>query len=169
MITVFQPLIDEHRTAQEKDLFQWSGNPPSLDGVYNLGDHRGWTVHAIETYRAGDAYIWLAHCFPQGENSLFEGRGTVHDLLQIATNLSFYLHLSPDEMVLGHGWRMAGDAPTGRLYGSVPTADPECFDTVDLPWYVDTIDTYKPVGSGNYSAIHVCHCVPVNSEQLILV
>lgn len=169
ILTIYQALVDEQRTPAETDTIRWLPAPPTTDDCLSIGDHRSWEVCQVETYSDGLDEVYLATIYPQGGDTMEAGKGTIHALKQFSQSLSYYVQLSPSLEVLGHGWRMNGDAPIGRLTAARPTTHPTLLETVELPWMVDLIDTYTPDDGVSYSAIHVCRCLPVSQSALILV
>ncbi|PSB29889.1 hypothetical protein [Stenomitos frigidus] len=169
-LTIFQPLINEQRHQQEQQNIQWDLAPPEVGSLITTGGDRRWQVFAVEEYKSENCSVYLAHIHPEGEPLPVPTVGTIQALRQFSPYLSFYIHVAPDDSFLGHGWRMNGDAPIGQLLthggSGVETEDGIKFENVYLPWVVDLIDTYKPVGEASYTTIHLCHCLPVALPEM---
>jgi len=134
--------------------------PPPLGYNSALSDDRRFEVQNVETYTAKDGReVHLAFC------GLYNSDPMPYESLmyrQEYPNLSFYVVLAPNDLILQSGWRMRGDHPTGQLYEAVGTQHPTLLDERPLPWMVDQVKTYKPadeIGGGAYAAIHVCGAI----------
>lgn len=72
---------------------------------------------------------------------------------------SFDIQIAPDRSIIRNGWSMEGKPRTGRLVNYEPTNHETLMRAVPSRWYVDQIETCKPVEQGSYKAIYLCFCV----------
>lgn len=162
---VFQPTNSEQlESARGEHLATISldAEPPRVGENVSLGSERKWFVVHVETYYQDLKPLHLAMVSLKDEPG---GEWTATWMRSRSPDLSFYVQVSPDHQVLGCGYRMLGDAPTGRLYGATPTNHPTQFQEVPRPWVTDLIDSYRQ-DDGLFSAIHVCNCLPDTIPEL---
>lgn len=136
-------------TANEVDqeLIQWSDTAPSV-GDKIPGTHQ--PVGKVEFYRGELETVCLAISRP----TYGDGAHT------------FDVQLNPAHQVLGYGMSMEGKPTTGRLVNYEPTGHETLMRAVPTRWYVDQIETCKPVEAGSYKAIYLCFCVDAPLQQV---
>lgn len=167
-IIVYEAIDDHatiHRAGEQSERVEMADRPPIVGDVVGMGSNRQWQVLTIEIYVNTPHTVILALVHPIGVTIPLrtEWNQTTWKAgyPAISTNL-----LMRNGALEYYGKSMEGDAPTGRLYGGEATEHPTLLKPVPLPWAIDTVDCYKPVGNSSYSSIHICHCVPVSLPEM---
>lgn len=167
MLVVYEAIKDELRELEETDLIRFS-EAPQIGQTLAIGSERRWSVVDVETYTRQDKTVYVAMIHPEDAEVPDRSTWAVREMQAWSDNLSFDVQLW-QKSILGSGWSMEGIAPTGRLYGSKPTNHESLMERYARPWAIDIIETYRPMAGGSYTAVHVCHCVPVSLPELAIV
>jgi hypothetical protein len=151
-----------------------SDRRPKYGEVADLGGDRLWRVIQIET-------MWTNSLFDEADNRLHVALCALESspfepwtaawMRERSPDLSFFVQLSPAGDILASGYAMDGEPPIGRLFGAVATDHPTLLQEVPLPWFVDTVDTYRgDYGESGalFSAVHICHCKAVSVPELAI-
>lgn len=166
---------DQLRQTEISSRVEWYDRALAIDDLVQMGAHsfeeKRWKVVRANSYEAislGQSLsrVDLIHVHPDELPVPLESDWEAISFLRDYPDTSLYIELSPDSSIISYGYQMNGGHPVGRLYGSEPTDHPTLLKPVPLPWTIDQIDTYKPIGSGSYTAIHICHCTPVSLPEL---
>lgn len=172
MITVYEA-IDEgvvnFANSEDSQQVKLSESPPNLNDKVSMGSHRLWQIVALETFSGEAESIMLALVHPIDLEipDRSEWLRTIAKAEYVAISLE--LKAMPNSALQLGGWSMEGKPSHGRLMGAEPTDHPTLMRQVPLPFMVDSVDTYKPLGDCCYTAIHVCKYVDSPLPELATV
>lgn len=134
--------------SNEDNFIQSHDAPPLIGETCSLG-----AIASLEFYKGELETVCLALTEPK----------TYAD-----SSHTFDIQLTPDRSIIKYGWSMIGRAPTGRLMNYEPTSHETLMRPVPSDWCVDRVDTCKPLETGTYKAVHICHCVKVDQPVAVL-
>jgi len=126
--------------TSDSEQIQWADSAPFVGDRIPGTDQ---TINQVEVYRGEQETVYLA----LGRETFGAGEHT------------FDVQLRPDRSILNYGWSMVGKPPVGRLMDYEQTGHDTLMRPVPTRWYVDQIETCRPVSEGSYQAIYLCFCV----------
>ncbi|MDX2241398.1 MAG: hypothetical protein NW224_12000 [Leptolyngbyaceae cyanobacterium bins.302] len=127
--------------TSNSEVIQW-GEAPQVGDLIPGSDQ---AVGHLEFYQ-GELHTV---CFARVSDRAIYGEGTE----------TFEVRLNAVHQIINYGWSMEGKPTTGRLVDYEPTNHETLMRAVPTRWYVDQIETCKPVEQGSYKAIYLCFCV----------
>ena len=128
--------------TSDSEVIKW-GEAPNVGDLVPGSDQ---AIAAIEFYRGELENVCFARV---ADRTVYEDE-------------TFHVEIAPDHSIIRYGWSMECKPPTGRLINYEPTSHETLMRPVASDWCVDMIDTCKPLETGTYKAIHICHCVRVS-------
>lgn len=134
--------------SNEDSFIKSHDAPPLIGEICTLG-----AISSLEFYKGELEMICLALTEPK----------TYAD----SSSHTFDIQLKPDRSIIRYGWSMIGRPPTGRLDNYEPTGEDDGMRAIPSDWCVDKVDTCKPLETGTYKAVHICHCVKVDQPVAV--
>lgn len=164
MLIIYQVCQDE--AAQSGELLvraEWTKQPPQVGDRTSMGSDRDWSIvrltefKPIAEFQVVDA-VFLAHVNPI--ELTLEAQWTCDQMREWFPLQSLEVALfAKGQPALEISYSMEGLPLVGQLFTAEPTPHSTAMRPVMLPWMIDRIQKYVPVGESPYTAVHLCWCM----------